>query len=103
MASEAYNPLKDEQGNWSTARMAFWTTLLFTFWVIWWDTEASREVPAAAYALLSTVLLGEIGWAGGPRMMQHVGKQLGGVAAGVASAARRFMGTDDRRTDDERG
>ena len=103
MSARASHPLKDEQGNWSTARMAFVGTLLFTFWMIYRDTLPGLEVPAAAYALLSTVLLGEIGWAGGPRMMQHVGKQLGGVAAGVASAARRFTGTDDRRTDDERG
>ncbi len=95
--------LQDEQGSSSSARLLLVFALVFTALLIvldsvWWD------VPGPAYVLLGTICTGLLAWAGGPRIAQYVGPQIGGVARGIAAAvAARTKGTDDRYKDDERG
>ncbi len=102
MSERGRHPLKDEQGDWSTARISFSVTALFTLWLIWADAFRSVEVPSEAYALLGGLLTGLIAWAGGPRIARYVGPQVGAAASGVALATRRLVGVDNSRTDDER-
>lgn len=94
---------RDEQGNPSMARVLLASSLTLTFVLIYADTvSAAMDVPPEAYALLGTVFAGLLAWAAGPRIARHL-SNLGGVAAGIASAAGRRAGTDDRFKDDERG
>ena len=95
--------LTDERGSRSSARLYLALALLFTGVVIaldsafpWWSSLA------AVYALLGTICTGLLAWAAGPRIAQYIGPQVGAVASGIAAAARRKSGTDDRFTDDER-
>ena len=80
--------LQDEQGHSSTARVAFWITLLVTLTLCVLDAIRSDvTVPVAAYSLLGTTLIALASWAAGPRFAQYFGPQLGGIAQGIADAA----------------
>lgn len=104
--------IRDETGNLSSARVAFYLTLFFIFLVILLDLRANVNVPTDAYVLLGSLATGLIIWAGGPR----VGKYLSGGASaamsrfgtGGATQQKRFpdmrveIGADDPENDDER-
>jgi hypothetical protein len=94
---------RDEQGDKSLGRVCLTCALVFTGALIAADTFLPVEVPAEAYALLASLLMGLVAWVAGPRIARYVGPQVGAVASGVASAGRRLAGTDDRYRDDERG
>ena len=85
----------DEQDKPSLARVLFTFTLFVTLTLIVADALFdSFVVPAAGYTLLGTITIGLLGWAGGPRIMQYVGPQIGALAKGLASIP------DRKRTDD---
>ena len=95
--------LADERGKASASRTLLVYALGFTAGMIvadsvlpWWT------VADAAWVLLGGICTGLLAWAGGPRIAQYIGPQMGAVAAGIAAAAGRKTGTDDRRADDER-
>jgi hypothetical protein len=94
---------KDEQGDWSLARMALCLVLAFTIVMITADTFGPWDMPDPAYALLAGLLTGLVAWAAGPRIARYIGPQVGAVASGVAAAAGRLARTDDRFKDDEHG
>lgn len=80
----------DEKGKPSSARFAFWLTLLVTLTLIVLDAiRVDVTVPVAAYSLLASLLVALAAWAGGPRIAQYLGPQIGKVAAGVAQAIER--------------
>ena len=90
--------LNDERGSRSSARLLLVCVLVFTAVLIvldslWWD------VPDPAYVLLGTFGTGLLAWAGGSRIAQYVGPQIGAVAAGIAAAAGRTKGTYQRPAD----
>jgi len=94
----------DEQEKPSLARVLFTFTLLVTLVLIVADAlSATFIVPAAGYTLLGTLTIGLLSWAGGPRIAQYLGPQLGGIAKGLASIPDRLRRTDSVRDDDERG
>jgi hypothetical protein len=79
--------LRDERGTLSAARvlltisMAFVGVLIVLDSIVW-------EVPESAYVLLGSWGIGLLAWAGGPRIAQYVGPQIGAVASGIAQAAK---------------
>jgi len=82
--------LHDERGALSSARVGLWTVLAFTGWYI-----VSHDKPdGAVLSLLGSVLIGFMAWAGGPRMAQYLGPQIGAVAQGIAQARPPFSGMD---------
>lgn len=85
--SEAKGFLKDERGNRSSARLSWWITLLFTLLMITIDTFSKIDLPAPAYAFLTTVVMFCGGWCAGPRIMQYVAPQISSAAKVVAEAA----------------
>lgn len=95
--------LRDEQGNWSTSRMSFVLTMFFTFGVILVDIfNPSIEVPGEVYAILTSLLVGLIAWAGGRAIAQYVGPQIAGIAQGIASISiKRLERTDKGRREDD--
>lgn len=96
--------LEDEQGDKSFARRALVVALPFTAALIVLDAAvASFDVSPAAWGLLSSVDVGLLGWAAGPRIARYLLPQVGAIAQGVASAGKRLVGVDRSRTDDERG
>lgn len=93
--------LQDETGSSSTARVAFWLTLLVT--LVLCILDAIREdvtVPTPAYSLLGTTVLALAGWAGGPRVLQYLGPQLGKVAGGISGEGERPFYRDITEDDD---
>jgi hypothetical protein len=66
--------LKDESGSFSSARLAFWATLVFVFILIANGAQRAPEV----WGLLKDTLLVLGGWAGGPRVMQYISNLRGG-------------------------
>lgn len=82
---------QDEQGKTSSARVAFWATLIFTLVLIAADSVTTAVVvPEPAYALLAGLLIALAAWAGGPRALQYLGPQVGRVASAVARARRTY-------------
>lgn len=91
--------LQDETGAYSTARCAFWTTLLFALWVVYVDVKAILAATlttkaietavglgaarVAVYGFLSGVLVAEIVWAAGS-------KGINSIAPAIASAGQVF-------------
>lgn len=103
MTRRKHGVLEDEQGDRSAARILLVIALPFTAALIVLDAARGWDVPDPAWALLSAVDMALIGWAAGPRIARYLLPQVGAAVSGVASAARRFRGTDNRFTDDERG
>ncbi len=82
--------MDDENGKTSTARLAFWLTLLVTLTIVVLDAiRIDVTVPVAAYSLLGSLCVALAAWAGGPRIAQYLGPQVGKVAAGIAQAIER--------------
>jgi hypothetical protein len=92
--------LRDEQGNWSSARCAFWVTLVVTLALIVFDSCGVVAMAGAAYTLLGSLVIALASWAAGPRIASYLAPQIGKVGAAIASASakvveRRKQGTDD--------
>tara|TARA_R100001086_G_scaffold246115_1_gene177925 strand:- start:299 stop:610 length:312 start_codon:yes stop_codon:yes gene_type:complete len=81
------NILKDERGTPSAARTFLLGCLVFTAVLIVLDSTI-WDVPEVAYTLLGSLGVGLLAWAGGPRMAQYVGPQVGAVASGIAQAVK---------------
>tara|TARA_R110000824_G_scaffold105203_1_gene249026 strand:- start:43 stop:360 length:318 start_codon:yes stop_codon:yes gene_type:complete len=79
--------LRDERGSLSAARSFLLGTLLFTGALIVLDSML-WEVPEVVYTLLGSIGMGLLAWAGGPRVAQYLGPQIGAVTAGIAKAVR---------------
>ena len=94
--------LRDEQGAWSSARCAFWLTLLVTLSLVGAAAFGRAALSSDAYSLLGTVVLALAGWAGGPRVAQYLFPQLGGVAKAIGDA-KGDPRWPNVKTDDERG
>lgn len=78
--------LTDEQGKFSTARVALWVVLFVSMRVVWADTFGDGELSALTASLLTTLLVSLIAWAGGNRMASYLLPQLGSVVSSIASA-----------------
>lgn len=95
--------IRDEQGNYSSARCSWWLTLIWTLATITRDSfNAGFNVPPAGYALLGTVTTLAGVWAAGPRIAQYVGPQMGAMI-GAIGKAKGDEREPDRFRDDERG
>lgn len=92
--------LRDEQGSWSTARCAFWLTLLVALVLVVFDAAGVTDTRPEGYTLLGTVVLALAAWAAGPRMGQYLAPQIGKVGAAIASAAK--AATSKRRIESDR-
>ena len=79
--------LTDERGNLSAARTFLFGSLAFTGTLIVLDSMI-WDVPEPAYALLGSLVIGLVAWAGGPRVAQYLAPQIGSVAAGIAKAVK---------------
>lgn len=93
--------LKDERGNWSSARCSWWLVVTLVVGAVYVDTLTVREVSAGAWTILGTLVMFTGGWAAGPRMAQYLFPQIGATVQAIGQAARR--GLDNARKDDERG
>ena len=92
--------LHDEQGNLSSARTAFWVTLVVTLLLIVLDAFGVVAMAGAAYTLLGSLVIALASWAGGPRIAQYLAPQIAKVGSALASAStkiaeRRKQGADD--------
>lgn len=91
---------RDEQGNWSSARVLLWLDLTFLSVLVWRDAASDAfNVPSEAYAMLGGIGTFLLLWAAGPRAMQYLGPQVGKAVNAIAAAARKKL--DNMRTDDE--
>ena len=90
------NLLKDERGDWSTARVGLWSTLIFLGWYI-----VSHDKPdTGVLSLGGTALVMFGGWAAGSKFATAWGN-LGGVAQGIAQARQPFAGMDENEKGDD--
>jgi hypothetical protein len=89
--------VRDEKGSYSSARVLLWLWSAFSLVLVarHWDT-----VPNAVLAFLSSVEMALIAWAGGARIAQYLGPQIGAVAAGVGASVREAVA---KRRDPETG
>lgn len=81
----------DEQGNLSSARCLLWLTVIVALRVVYLDATEWADPSAAAYTLLTTMIVCFTAWAGGPRLAQYVMPQLGAAVAAVGSALRERL------------
>jgi hypothetical protein len=91
--------IKDEIGNYSTARAAFWLDNVWTIVMVTLKTAGVIKLEAGDYGIMSTMFLVTGGWAAGPRIMQHLGPQ---ISSTVKNIVDRVKGLDNRYKDDER-
>ena len=99
--------LRDERGTPSAARTFLFGSLMFTGTLIVFDSTI-WDVPEPAYVLLGSLVVGLLAWAGGPRVAQYLGPQVGAVASGIAQAVRRpqrpeLLDNDPRFREDDEG
>lgn len=87
--------LQDETGQGSMARLSFAGTLVFTGVMIRQHAVGVWNVPDAAYAILTTVLVGQIAWSGGNRVAAHLAPALSAVASLFGQVAMRLAGRRD--------
>ena len=88
--------LRDERGDWSTARCGLWAVLVFLGWYI-----VAMDAPdAGVLSLGGTALVMFGGWAAGSKFATAWGS-LGGVAQGIASAKAPYPTMDQDEGDDE--
>jgi hypothetical protein len=92
--------LRDERGSWSTARCAFWLTLLVVLALVVLDATGTTNTRAEGYTMLGTVVLALAAWAGGSRIGQYLAPQIGKVGAAIAGAAK--AATAKRRLESDR-
>ena len=86
--------LRDERGDWSTARVGLWTVLVYLGWYI----VAHDKPDAGVLSLGGTALVMFGGWAAGSKFATAWGG-LGQVAQGIASARPPFEGMEMRERD----
>lgn len=90
--------IKDENDGVSSARVGFWIWTVFTIALIAGVVTGTVADPGnAVWSLVGGVFLALIGWAGGPRMMQHLAPQIGNLARAIGDARvseRRRQGGD---------
>ena len=79
--------LKDERGSLSAARVFLLSSLIFTAALIVLDSTI-WTVSESVYTLLGSLDIGLLAWAGGPRVAQYLGPQVGAVASGIAQAVK---------------
>jgi len=79
--------LRDERGSLSAARIFLVCTLVFIGTLIVLDSTI-WNVPEVVYTLLGSIGMGLLAWAGGPRVAQYLGPQIGAVTAGIAKAVK---------------
>ena len=77
----------DERGTPSAARVFLFSSLVFIAAIIVLDSTI-WDVPEVAYTLLGSLSVGLLAWAGGPRVAQYLGPQVGAVTAGIAKAVK---------------
>lgn len=96
--------LTDEQGKLSLSRILLLAQLVYV--------DVSSAVAAFTLSVVltgewwvyqSTLTVGLIAWAAGPRGLQYIGPVLGQITGGMANAVGRLSQTDNRFKDDERG
>jgi len=80
--------VRDERGSLSAARVFLAASLIFTGIIIVLDATI-WHVPEPAYSLLGGLTVGLVAWAGGPRVAQYLGPQVGAVTSGIAKAVKR--------------
>jgi hypothetical protein len=85
MSRKVHGWLRDEQGDKSISRLLLIVTMAFTFTVIAVDALTEAAVPGEAYALLGSLVVGLIAWAGGARIARYIGPQVAGIAQGIAA------------------
>jgi hypothetical protein len=78
--------IRDEQGNLSTARLAFWLVVPFDLIAVWFDAASvTFNMPPVGYGLLGTLTTIIGAWAAGPRMAQYLLPQLGTIVQNLAN------------------
>ena len=85
MSRRVHGWLHDEQGDKSISRLLLVGTICFAFVLIAVDTVTMVTAPGEAYALLGSLIVGLIAWAGGARIARYVGPQIAGVVQGIAA------------------
>lgn len=83
----------DERHHLSSARIGVWVTVLFVAVTGGVDiyltvTGAHFRIPNAVYSTFGTMFMAFASWAGGPRIAQWIGPQIGQVAQGIGAANR---------------
>lgn len=83
----------DERAKLSAARLGLWitvgmalVTVGFDVYMTWLGGKAT--IPNTVYSLEATMFLAFASWAGGPRIAQYLGPQIGVAASGIAAAVR---------------
>lgn len=89
--------IQDEQGHLSSARVLLWVWSLFSLTLI---ALTWRELSNAVLAFLSGVEIALIAWAGGARIAQYLGPQVGATASAVGQSLREAI---QKRRDPETG
>ncbi len=88
--------LRDERGDWSTARCGLWAVIVFTFWYI--ATTGKPDAGVLSWSGTMGVMFG--GWAAGSKFATAWGN-LGGVAQGIAQARPPYVGMDQSERGDD--
>ncbi len=78
--------LRDERGDLSTARCAFWLLLVWSLVLVTLTGLGVMSLSSAAYTFLGTAIVAVVSWAAGPRVAQYLGPQLGAVAQALSRA-----------------
>lgn len=105
--------LRDENGQLSTARTSFWLWLVVFILVIGVDVLTPIEVASHVFSAMVAVVIALAAWAGGSKMAQHLGPQIGKAARAISSVRPSGDGLRDLQNqiaeiragkeDDERG
>lgn len=94
--------LTDERAKLSAARTGLWITVAMALvtvgldlYMTWLGGKAT--IPNTVYSLEATMFMAFASWAGGPRIAQYLGPQIGSAATGIAAAIRdkRLPSKDD--------
>jgi hypothetical protein len=85
--------VEDEKGKLSASRVGLWLTVLLALTTVAVDIALTvhavkAQIPNTVYSLEGTMFIAFASWAGGPRVAQYLGPQLGQVATGIAAATR---------------
>lgn len=89
--------VQDERGHLSSARVLLWVWSLVSLGLV---LAAWRELPNPVLAFLSGVEIALIAWAGGARIAQYLGPQVGAAASAVGQSVREAV---QKRRDPEAG
>lgn len=107
MTFRLHQLIEDEKHKLSAARVGLWITVGLALATVGVDIHltmiaALAHIPNTVYALEGTMFTAFAAWAGGPRIAQYLGPQIGAVATGIAAAirdARLPSKQDDERAD----